>query len=114
MCISNFLSQIFFILSFLYIFRICLAFVFSGFTVLLYYEVFYFFLILSFLPISLYIFRFYYIFCIMKFFTFSILLCFSNVLCFEFSQPLPIGFLSRKCFIYLFVLQSRQMCFSYQ
>ena len=48
----------FFILSFLYIFRFCLAFVFSWFTFLLYYEVIYFFLILSFLPISSSIFRF--------------------------------------------------------
>ena len=106
---------IFFILTFFYIFWFCPAFAFSGFTLLLYYEAFYIFLILSVLPISLYIFRFsissiYYqvliFFYILKFSIFSLLLCFSCVLYFEFPLPLPIGFLSTKCFIFQFVLWS--------
>ena len=57
--ISDFqVFYIFFILTFFYIFWFCPAFAFSGFTLLLYCEVFYFFLILSFLHISLYVFRF--------------------------------------------------------
>ena len=47
-----------FVFSFLHTFWFCLAFVFSGFTFLLYYQVFYFVLILSILPISLNVFRF--------------------------------------------------------
>ena len=80
---------IFFILSFLYIFWFCLAFVFSGFTFILYYEVLYFFLILGFCTYIFgyfrvfyifHIFRFYYIFHILKFsifsFTFMLFICF--------------------------------------
>ena len=37
-----------------------------------------------------------------------------HVLYFKFSLPFPIGFLSRKCFIYCFVLHSWQIRFSYQ
>ena len=94
-----------------------LSIVYSRFAFILYYEAFCFFLILSFLPTPLYIFRFSISFIFSGFTKFSILSSFLyflyfyafHVLFFEFSQPLPIGFLSRKCFIYQFVLRNRQM-----
>ena len=70
------------------------------FTVILgYFQFFYIF----------HIFRFYYIFYILEFSRGSLLLCFSYVLYFEFPLPAPIGFLSRKCFMWQFLLPSWRM-----
>ena len=96
----------------------CLVFLFSGFTFLLYYQVSLFFLNSQFFTYILYIFRFsisfifsgFNIFSISsRFFFVSFVLCFLYVLHFEFPQPLPMDFMSRKCFIYRFVLSSWPM-----
>ena len=105
---------ILFILSFLYIFSFSQVFIFSGFTFLLFYEVFYCLNSQIFTYIFVYshvfcifpIFRFYYIFYILTFSIFSLLLCFSYVLYFEFHLPVPIDFLPRNCLMYQFILRS--------